>query len=314
MNTDLLKFIEQLSVADKKTLSQKGLKLAEECGELAKCILPYETAPGSLHKIVHKNQILENSVDSILVALSIAYSLGYTNDDIQTMMQNKATYWANLQQGESKVDAEKIPHEIHLTVTRDGGVNLDAFKLDCATLGVKPIVLDLHTKTNTKIKDIMTSSIKVSSTGSALYHMCDLTEKLTELGYTVLRSKLESVPWHPMVPNETNKLNHTDGCYFESHIAVYVDDTDTTSTMRLKSVADKHNLHISRNYFKRSESGIYTLMLTLREYTGTIENFKKLVADSREALKAAYFELTGKEEIEYCLYDSNVKHDKEWIK
>ena len=39
-------FIKTLSIKDKKTLSQKGLKLVEEVGELARVILPYDSAHG----------------------------------------------------------------------------------------------------------------------------------------------------------------------------------------------------------------------------------------------------------------------------
>ena len=42
MNKFLDDFIKDLSIKDKKTLSQKGLKLAEEVGELARAILPYD--------------------------------------------------------------------------------------------------------------------------------------------------------------------------------------------------------------------------------------------------------------------------------
>lgn len=315
MNPELLKFIRQLSVADKKTLSQKGLKLAEECGELAKDILPYETASGSLHKIVHKNQILENSIDNILVALSIAYSLDYTDEEIVAMMHKKANYWAQIQSGEDKVDSNKIPHEIHITIQGRDGANIDLedFRAVCSKLGVKPIVLDLHTKEGAEIKDIMTSSISVSSTATAIYKMNELKEQLTKRGYNVVRNKLESVPWHPMVPNRENKFKHTEGCYFESHIEVFIDGSNPLSMPALKGIAANHDLHVSRNFFKRTDSGIFTIMLTLRDYTGTIEDFKQKVSEAREAIKSS-FDLTGKEEIEYCLYDSNTDHDNIWIK
>lgn len=39
-------FIKKLSLSDKKTLSQKALKTCEEVGELAKAVLPFDSAHG----------------------------------------------------------------------------------------------------------------------------------------------------------------------------------------------------------------------------------------------------------------------------
>lgn len=56
---NLNNYIKSLSIKDKKTLSQKGLKLAEEVGELAKAILPYDSAHGTNHRFIDKEKILE---------------------------------------------------------------------------------------------------------------------------------------------------------------------------------------------------------------------------------------------------------------
>ena len=45
MNKELLKLIKELSLKDKKSLSQKALKTSEETGELARVILPFDNAP-----------------------------------------------------------------------------------------------------------------------------------------------------------------------------------------------------------------------------------------------------------------------------
>ena len=47
MNTELLSYIQKLSIRDKKTLSQKALKVTEECGELARVVLPFDNAAGT---------------------------------------------------------------------------------------------------------------------------------------------------------------------------------------------------------------------------------------------------------------------------
>jgi NTP pyrophosphatase (non-canonical NTP hydrolase) len=51
MTKDILAYIRSLSVKDKKTLSQKALKTCEEVGELAKAILPFDSAHGTNHQM-----------------------------------------------------------------------------------------------------------------------------------------------------------------------------------------------------------------------------------------------------------------------
>ena len=46
MSKYINEFIKDLSIKDKKTLSQKTLKLVEEVGELSRVILPFDSAPG----------------------------------------------------------------------------------------------------------------------------------------------------------------------------------------------------------------------------------------------------------------------------
>lgn len=51
---DINNYIKSLSLKDKKTLSQKCLKLTEEVGELAKAILPYDSAHGTNHRFIER--------------------------------------------------------------------------------------------------------------------------------------------------------------------------------------------------------------------------------------------------------------------
>ena len=86
---------------DKKTLSQKGLKLAEEVGELAKVILPYDSAHGTNHRFIDKERILEEVVDVYLTNISIAHSIGITDEEFDEMLNRKSLKWAELQSKES---------------------------------------------------------------------------------------------------------------------------------------------------------------------------------------------------------------------
>lgn len=310
MEKGLLEFIKLLSENDNKNLSLQTVKLMEEAGELAKNVLPYEMASGSLHRFTSKQDILDNSIDVILVALSIAYKLGYQDAEIFDIMQKKSMYWAHLQKNEKRVDAFKIPHEIHITVKEVP--DLTTFKEHCKQLEVKPIVLDLHTRQSTLV-DVMTSSIYIGTTSQAYESLLVLKKKLQEFGYEVVRGKIEAAPWHPMVPTKENTFGHKENNYFESHIEVYLEEGSKHNLESLKELANELSVHVSNNFFKRTKE-VSTVMLTYREYYGTLEFFKETLADIRSKLIERGFSISKKEIIEYTVFDSNVYHDIEWLK
>src|SRR4051812_11147081 len=116
MNQQLLDYIKILSLKDKKTLMGKLAKTTEEVGELARVIQPFDNAHGTLHRFVTRQNILEEVADVMLAVMSIAYSLGYEDSDIEDMVYNKSLYWNEKQLKEQKIDPDKIPFEIHVTI------------------------------------------------------------------------------------------------------------------------------------------------------------------------------------------------------
>ena len=104
-------FIKELTEQDTKSLSQKALKVCEETGELAKVILPFDNADGTLHRFVDKQRILEEIADIYLTSISIAYDLGFTDDEIEEMVTTKTKKWADIQMREAKVK-DNIPFEL----------------------------------------------------------------------------------------------------------------------------------------------------------------------------------------------------------
>jgi len=315
MNTEILEYIKFLTSRDTKDLVSKTLKQSEECGELSGAVLAYTNASGSLHKVVSKEKILEECVDNILVALSIAYSLEFSDDDISDKMRSKSKYWNGIQTNEFSINSLRNVHELHLTI--ESVESLDYFKTVCKELdpniNVKPIVLDIHTKSNTILCDIMTSSIHIGNTASVFDKIAEYKNKLeSRYGLRVIRAKIEVPPTHPSVPKESNNIINTNQRYFECHIPVIIDNTN--ENIRLVKLFAKDNfLHVSRNFFKRDENSAL-IMLTYRDYAKTYEEFQEYISNlKKKFLEIDYLKIAEEKVIiEYCIYDSNVHHDAVW--
>lgn len=306
MNKDLLDFVRVLSENDKKNLCQKALKTSEEVGELAKAVLPFENAAGTLHRFSDRRKILENVADVILSAISIAYDMKFTDEAIEDMMLEKSKKWQGIQAKEDKTKFP-LPYEIHVTVQRPDDV--EEFKKVCGVIGVKPIIIELEKNQEVIMQDVMTSSVHFGDNRSA-YDEVERISKRLELHYfKVLRSKVETVPWHPAAPTRNGESKMPMACYFESHLRIV---TDKERYNNLRTIAEFHNAHLSRNFFKKLSETEYIIMMTLRSYDDNAENFKSKV----EALKKDLIDMNynvDKVEIEFAVYDTKTTHDIAWI-
>jgi NTP pyrophosphatase (non-canonical NTP hydrolase) len=326
MNKFLDDFIKDLSIKDKKTLSQKGLKLVEEVGELARAILPYDSAPGTNHRFSDREQILEEIVDVYLSNISISHSLGFTDEEVNEMLNKKSKKWAELQVKEEAATFP-LPFEIHITVKPELDFSWDftndEFIDDCKEIGVKPIVLDLEMKEGS-IKDVMTSSKHFGDNRSAYEEANRIANELTSFGYKVVRKKIETVPWHPAAPTFNTGEPIPNGCYFESHIGVTI--TPDEKELLQKFVEGLNSgcteagrielggtCKLSQNFFKKSKDGSkFVNMLTYRDNMTCKEDFEHAVDAIKWSLNECDFEFE-KVEVEYALYDTNVNHDSKWI-
>lgn len=199
------------------------------------------------------------------------------------------------------------PFEIHITVSTS---DIDAFKDACYAIGVKPIVIDLTNQEGdvTVLRDVMTSSEIMCPDISVFLEVDRIVSLLTEKGFQVVRKKIETVPWHPIVKtielDGTNKSN-----YFECHFAI------STSRDRLQELSTfaKHNgCHRSKNIFKKEDADRVIMMLTKRAYTGTYNDFVSSIQQIEKSLDFACFS-RNKTIIEFAIYDTNVSHDQKWI-
>lgn len=311
-------FIKKLSIKDKKTLSQKGLKLVEEIGELARVILPYDSAHGTNHRFIDREAILEEVVDVYLTNISIAHSLGFTDEEFNDMLVKKSEKWSQLQAAEEKAEFP-LPFEIHVTV--ESPKDIDKFKQACSLIEVKPIVIDLEINDGSLIKDVMTSSKHFGDNRTAYEESERIVSELKNRGYKVVRNKIESVPWHPAAPVISTGKEIPNGCYFESHLGVVIkpEEKERLNEFVKYTLTDSHLIELSgtaklsQNFFKKSKDGSsFINMLTYRSNMCGSPKFKLEVEGIKHLLKEEGFEFE-KVEVEYAVYDTNVTHDAKWI-
>lgn len=346
MNKELQEYIKNLSLKDKKNLSQKLGKVMEEAGELARVVLPYDGADGTTHRFIEKERVLEESVDVILTAISMAYELGFTHDDIEDMMWRKAEKWHGIQAKEAKVEYP-IPYEIHITVdlcdyiTRltnleleyEVGKNIkpghsvlsgvpyvaldkklleiqaiEDFKNVCEKIGVKPIVLDLENNGESVMKDVMTSSHIIGNNTTSYEECIRISRLLRVKAFKVVRKKIETVPWHPAAPSEPGDKMPED-CYFEAHVGCLIFDHEEA---KLNRVIDDLGVHISRNFFKKKDDGRFVKMITMRKYEGLYDDFIVELDRLKSRLSANNIDFE-KVITEFSIYDTKVSHDFKWL-
>lgn len=300
-----------LSAQDTKTVSGCVLKVFEEGGELSGAAQPFDGLDGSHHKLATRRDVLEECVDGILANLSIVCKLGFDQADFEDMMSQKMAKWATKQRSQA-VMKQEIPYEIHVTVTQ---ADLTLFRQTCAQLNVKPIILDLQNAQQV-VQDVMTSSVVMGNNNNARTEMERVRNGLVAAGLTVVREKIETVPWHPAAPSEEyGQMNMPADCYFESHIAVLI--THESLKSQVQALCAERGLHLSRNAMKRYENGSYRQMITYRAYDGTRESFLKNLESHVDALRQVP-STDGPLDIdkvitEFSLFDSRVHHDRSWL-
>lgn len=336
MDKQLEAYVRSLSDTDKKNALERFAKLGEEFGELARALLPYFDCGATRHRFSTKEQICEELVDVSLCVLSLLFhkDIDLTMEDFYRMMRKKADKWGGLQAAEMGL-ADKLPYEIHISVgakrfliPKSGSIqeekrsvlnwteaDIQDYRADCASIGVKPIVLDLELNDGASMKDVMTSSKVFGSAKDAAQEIDRIVRAFGELGYEVVREKLETVPWHPAAPSiKRNRLGMPKDCYFEAHFGVKVRVEHLEDLRTHLSRAPGGHLHTSRNVFKKVGEEV-VLMATLRDSAADAlqEPFEEDVNKIAEHIRRDPRFSLEKPIVEFSLYDTKVGHDRVWI-
>lgn len=310
MRKTTLDTIRELSLSDVKTLTAKGCKVGEECGEIQRAILAYDGQFGNTHRFADKALLLDNVADLILCARDIAYHADCTDEEIEDMVVAKCRKWSYIQSRHRKAGFP-VPYEFHVTVRTS---DIKGFRDTCELLGVKAVIIDLQDRQGGSLmQDVMTSSTYIGNNPGAYTELQRITSGLREAGFEVVREKIETVPWHPAAPDAPNipeeEQEMPKGCYFETHFGVRLSHDQVPA---LREVAGMINAHMSRNVFKTYDDGTVKVMLTARSYTGSATRFQERVDHiSGELCEMGY--TIDKVIVEFALYDTSVHHDATWV-
>jgi hypothetical protein len=207
-----------------------------------------------------------------------------------------------------------FPYEMHITVEP---FEIDRFRQFCFDIGAKPIILELYRDDGSSVPDYMlTKTENHESPLNSIHSMECVAAVLEAEGFTVLRRKMETVPWND---NPMLEIPRTDddacfmkkGTYFEAHFHVTMRHAEYDKELkRLQEVCglSHHNLHVSRNVYKILDDFV-TVMVTLRNYFCGALSFEEYVQDVEIYLNECNNFSIRKHVSEFAFFDSNVAHD-----
>lgn len=201
------------------------------------------------------------------------------------------------------------PYEIHITVQ---DVDRDKFVEACAALHVKPVLLDLQSRTHGILKDAMTSSRMMGTLEEAQKAATCLGMGMRiEYNMCPIRYKIETVPWHPAAQSSARAQFQ----YLESHLQLHITDLTPGLWYQLVRFCREHGLHLSSNVFKKmADERTVIHMATLREYAASPDDFAAVVHNAADLIAATFSQIVVKDiEIEFAILDTMADRDVKWM-
>lgn len=89
---DLVEIVRELSQKDEKDISQKGLKLFEETGEVAEALLSYNKASSCAYKEKSLDDLTEELGDTLNCVLDVAIASGIEPRKVVEVAIEKCLY------------------------------------------------------------------------------------------------------------------------------------------------------------------------------------------------------------------------------
>jgi len=186
--------------------------------------------------------------------------------------------------------------------------DLDQLKDFCAQRKVKLTVIELENLEGRAQSDVMTTSHYRIETPDAVsqitQHLIELTEQLTDAGYSVLRAKLE----HESLPT-LSQFNQTQ--YHEVHVKLRLPAADYESGMEtLKRLGQQYCFVPSRNPYDR-QTDFVVQFINLRIYDGSRSEADSRINKIVDIVKQQDFEVIEVKR-ETVVYDTHQALDSWW--
>ena len=199
--------------------------------------------------------------------------------------------------------------ETHVTVETLDEADLERFTQVCQALQVHCVLIELA-------RGVVRSQPMTRSTFQGTLPECHqaalaLAERLRTHGFSVSRVKIEAAPWNEDLPETDREAQRLpSGNYFEYHLKLILPMGNPLGD--LQRVCESHGAHLSANAFKHREDGRCERFVTLR-CPGLGRQSANARAQALETSLAGLGHEMGRLVCEYCVYDSNVQVDAEWL-
>ena len=89
----LLGELARLSQMEPKSLIERALKLTEEVGEVSEAVLSFTGVSGCGYKNKTAEDVIEESIDTIIMAYSIIHSVGANYEELYETFNKKLSKW-----------------------------------------------------------------------------------------------------------------------------------------------------------------------------------------------------------------------------
>ena len=193
-----------------------------------------------------------------------------------------------------------IEFEIHITTSDLSEEEVRSFKVFCKSINAKPILIELSK--GKQHRQPMISKVVKCNTKSELEKELNWLKNQFEMNdYTITRTKIEIPPWQRA--NAENYYVGQTEKYYEWHCKVDVDDEELVN-----NICSIYNGRLSKNRLKNEENRKFITMRESDNETLIGTRIKNLKENLKQNGITIY-----KEELEYCIYDSNKSLDNGWI-
>lgn len=202
---------------------------------------------------------------------------------------------------------QEFPYEIHFTLDVED-YQIEKLQQECDTIpNTKLILLDLYRKDVTTQQ--VTTSTYVPAGTSYQKVAAELKMRFRlRLGLDLIRTKYETVPWHPYIEMANPKLFDRKKLYFETHYKWLI---PTSELPVFRNSFPTHALtRLSRNTLKHPVNGETAIMGTVRTYGRTYESHKDVLEQEEKLFPRTFIKKVS----EFAFHDTNRKLDMAWLR